>query len=196
MNEPVQTDALRKTLATCGLLGPVVAFSTIFFTTWLHADWFTWTGHALSDLGNVEQDHFWVYNLGLLTSGTLGVGFSVRLIDGFDSAVSRLGAVVFLLGTFSLGLVGAFPSGVDHHRAVTAAFFSLSTLGILIVGIGESIDGDRLGYVWIALVIVGLVFAELTSRWFSGPAIPEMVGALVYSAFSVGYFLRLRRHGW
>ncbi|PSP27598.1 hypothetical protein BRC65_04935 [Halobacteriales archaeon QH_2_65_14] len=190
--QTAETDTLRYGMTLCGVLAPLVAFTAILVAAWIHSDWFTWTGHALSDLGHVDREFFWVFNVGLLVTGTLGVVFSLRLLDYLDSTVSRIGAGLFLLGIFCLGLVGAFPLGVDYHSLVTFAFFTLCTLGVFVVGLGESLRGEPLGYGWLALVVAGVGLVILTLRWFDGAAIPELVGTVAYAIFAVGYAGHIR----
>lgn len=182
---------LKKIMTYCGLLAPVVAFSAIFSATAVHSEWFSWTESALSALGSLDASPLWIYDLGLVSTGTLGVIFALRLIDYFESMISKLGSIIFLVGIFNLSLVGTFCGGMPHHGLVTSLFFGFSALGILTVGIGESINGKTLGYLWIILIIFGVILTHLTTEWFSGAAIPEMVGAVGFSIFSLAYFGRI-----
>jgi len=184
-------DPLRAFMTVCGWLSPLVAFTAIFAATWVHRDWFTWTGHALSDLGAVDASPLWIYNVGLVTTGFLGIVFSIRLIDYLESRISQAGALTFLVGMFNLSLVGAFPAGMPHHMTATSLFFLLCTLGMLIVGIGESIRRNRLGMAMVVVVVLGVIAAMKTGQWFQGAAIPELVGAIAYSIFTAGYAARM-----
>ncbi len=192
--ETPSNDFLKKIMTYCGLLAPIVAFTAIFTATTVHSDWFTWSGHALSDLGALGTSPLWIYNLGLVLTGTLGVIFALRLVDYFDNNISKLGAVFFLVGIFNLSLVGTFPGGTEPHMLVTSLFFGITTLGILIIGIRESIDRKQLGYLWILLIFIGITLTYLTSKWFTGAAIPEMVGAVAFSIFSLVYFGKITTH--
>lgn len=192
--EDFSNDLLRKIMTYCGLLGPIVAFSAIFISTAIQSDWFTWTGKALSHLGEFGTPHAWFFNLGMVIGGTLGVVFALKVFDYFDYSVSKIGSIIFLVGVFNLILVGTFPIGWGQHTLVSLLFFGLSGIGILTVGIGESIDGEKLGYLWIILFVIALILAYLTSVWFEGIAIPEMVGAIVFGIFSLVYFGRISGH--
>ncbi|MDZ7731196.1 MAG: DUF998 domain-containing protein [Natrialbaceae archaeon] len=184
-------DPLRSLLTACGILAPLAAFIAIAASTWIHRAWFTWANHALSDLGALGTDHFWIYNVGLLATGTFGILFAARLLDYFRSRISQAGTIVFSLGMFSLAMVGAFPGGVQYHMRATNLFFGLCTIGVLIVGIGESLERDVLGYALLVVVAMTGIFAYLTTQWFSGAAIPELVGAIAYTIFSLLYVARL-----
>ncbi|MDZ7731145.1 MAG: DUF998 domain-containing protein [Natrialbaceae archaeon] len=191
-----EEEQMLRLMNLAGLLAPIVAFSFIFAATFVHSSWFTWPGHALSALGSHQHDPNWIYNLGLALAGVLGVIFAIRLFGYFEHLVSRLGSLSFMVGIFNLTLVGVFHGGMDYHNLVTMLFYTLSFLGVLVIGIGEVLDGDRLGYAWIIGVIVGLILTYLASQTFDGAAIPEMVGAVLYAIFSVTYFVRLEDIGW
>ncbi len=85
----------------------------------------------------------------------------------------------------------AVPSGMEPHMLATSLFFGVTTLGVLTVGVRESIDGKTLGYLWVILIFIAFALGYLTSQWFTGAAIPEMVGAVAFSVFSLVYFGRI-----
>lgn len=182
---------MKWVLTLAGLLAPLAAFTFILAATYVHRSWFTWQGDALSALGAHSAESPWIYNLGLSLTSTFGVLFSIRLFGYFESLVSRIGTIGFLIGIYNLSLVGVFHGGMAGHQLATNLFYSFCFLGLLVIGIGEAIEGHRLGYVWIILFVVALVLTYLTMQWFEGAAIPEMVGAVYYALFSVTYFVKL-----
>ncbi len=187
-------DSLREIMTWSGLVTPIVAMVFIFSAVYVNRAWFSWQNDALSGLGSPGATDLWIYNLGLALTATLGVIFALRIFDYLENRVSKAGSIVFMVGIFCLGLVGVFHGGHPQHQLATNLFFGLSTMGTFIVGIGESIEREPLGYLWIVLVVIGAVLAYLTTQWFSGAAIPEMVGAVAYSIFSVVYFARIKKY--
>lgn len=178
----------------CGFLTPFLAFGIIFLSISLHP-WFSWADKALSDLGAIQTSYNYVYNIGMVLTGILGCVFALNLPTLMNWRVGDIGVVFFGLGMGALILVGVFPLGTPPHSIVSIGFFSLSTLGMIIIGIDQVISSDWIwGSLILSLVILGLSTVFLITRipYELGAAIPETIGAIVYSEFSLIYGIRLR----
>lgn len=176
---------IKKITAYSGIVSPVVGFITIFITTLIHSDWFSWTGKALSDLGAIGTSYAALYNWGMIIAGFFGIVFVIGLFRYLDHEISQVGCVVFLGGMFFLVLVGWFESGTSPHVMVSWGFFSITALGISTVGLGELFEDRNMGILWLALVFFGSLVAYWASNNYSGAAIPEMVGAAGFAIFSL-----------
>lgn len=183
----------RKTSGFCGILGPILALLFIFLSIHLHS-WFSWPDNALSDLGALETSHNWIFNLGLVLSGTAGSVFSLGLLRSLDRKVGIGGAIVFGVGMFFLILIGIFPSGTSPHVSVSIAFYSLCAIGMLIVGVDQlRVKSDRIWGVFTLSVVflaIGSLILIRTIPYELGAAIPEVIGAIAISEFSISYGAR------
>ncbi|KXA97652.1 hypothetical protein AKJ38_00670 [candidate division MSBL1 archaeon SCGC-AAA259I14] len=177
-------------LSLMGIITPIAGFFTIFISIYLH-DWFSWSGNALSDLGALGVQYANVYNYGLIFTSILGLIFVISLFSFLRHIVSRFGVLIFAVGLIFLIAVAVFPSGTSPHVMVSLSFFGFCALGILLVGVGESLEKSRLGYLSLALVTVGTPLAYLSAVRFTGAAIPEMVGVICFSVFSISYALKI-----
>lgn len=183
----------RKTSGLCGILGPILALLFIFLSIHLHS-WFSWPDNALSDLGALETSHNWIFNLGLVLSGTAGSIFSLGLLRSLDRKVGVGGAIVFGVGMFFLILIGIFPSGTSPHVSVSTAFYSLCAIGMLIVGVDQlRVKSDRIWGVFTLSVVflaIGSLILIRTIPCELGAAIPEVIGAIAISEFSISHGAR------
>lgn len=181
-----------KYLGLSGLLSPLAGALSISTSIFLH-DWFSWTEYALSDLGAVDTANSMVFNSGMILSGTLGLLFSIALFKISRGKPDKAGSAFFSAGVISLILVGVFPSGKDPHLFVSLAFFGLSAIGMTLVGLDETLKRESIGYFTLIVVGIGLPIAYLTSKTYSGVAIPEMVGVVCFSAFTVTHGIKIIR---
>lgn len=163
----------------------MIASFTIVVTTQIHSDWFSWTSNALSDLGAIGTTDKEIYNIGMILTGLCGSVFGAGLVQYLKNPLSKLGSLIFISGMFFLVLVGWYESGTDPHVLVSQMFFGFTALGIFVTGTGEYIGGNDLGYVTLSIVLLGLVLAVWTSVKYSGAAIPELVGAISFSIFTL-----------
>lgn len=117
----------------CGILVPFVVFATLGFCLAV-SPWFTWTNHALSDLG-IQRNTAILFNNGLMLGGILCLIFSLGLIKILSN---KTGA--YLLGVSSLALIGIglFPETIfSLHLLSSASFFILLTIALLIIGMNS-----------------------------------------------------------
>ncbi len=178
-----------------GVLAPVLALLFIWATIAIHP-WFSFPKNALSDLGALKTPRHWVYDLGMILVGSLGVLFVFGVPALTNSPVGILGVIVFAAGFLNLVLVGIFPGGTGPHNMVSMLFFLLTTIGILMVGVDQLLKGETVvwGIFLVSLVALGLVSVSLVGTIkHLGAAVPETIGAFAFSEFTIVFGLRLLR---
>lgn len=183
MADVVARDPDQPTIARAALwAGPLsIAISAVgILAATLLAPWFSWTEHALSDLGAVGAETALLFNGTVFLTGLLGIPFALLVYRRRTSRWRRVGTLLFGLAMPLLALVGVFALPSPYHAPVAIGFFLAFTLGILVDGIGAyRMDADTDGVVsmglasghvlgWIAWVVVGL----------EGVALPEMAGTV------------------
>ncbi|MFW5919431.1 MAG: DUF998 domain-containing protein [Halanaeroarchaeum sp.] len=151
------------------------------------APWFTWTGHALSDLGHPSRASAALFNPSLVTAGLLGVTFTVRLFVAGDHPVERLGIGIVGVGMANMGLVGVFDITHPVHGPVAVAFFLGITYGWFLHGSGMALAGSvrrGIGYIWLGIghVTAWLLWAVVD---LDGIALPEIAGSLLLAVWIV-----------
>jgi hypothetical membrane protein len=183
-----------KILSALGLTSAAVPLAAILISISM-SPWFTWTGSFLSDLG---RDGFpaLVFNCGLIAGGIMGTAFACIIMKkGFYK--SRLAMKLFVLATFFLIFVGAFPvqTGIPH-TAASAAFFVLSSASLLLVGWTERKGKTaKVGWLFLALGIASLSVLPLyfVPRPWGFNATVEMVTSLAMSAFTAATAVMMLR---
>ena len=203
-DEPRKVNPIREFLLSarfagwCGLIGPLLAFTTIGVAILL-APWFNWFNNALSDLG-----HPWmlggsngtpginpaasVFNGGLFFGGLITFVFSVWLLwhNYFERSTIGLIASVFLtIATIFLIAIGVFHEGISGiHFAVSVGFFVFVLLAGMLYGIRLMLAPDRRLFGIIAFVLslisagIWVVYYTIPILPFSGVAIPEIIAAI------------------
>jgi hypothetical membrane protein len=171
-----------------GVLGSVALAS------WVVGSWFTWTDHALSDLGSPDSAVAPLFNYGLVTAGLLGAGYAGRVLLAGTNAFHRLGAAMLGVGLLNSALVGVFPIPHPLHGVVALTYFVLLTLGLFAHGSGDALAGrPRRGVltIWLAVGhVAGWVLLALVP--FDGIALPELVGVLGLWAWALRTYADLR----
>jgi hypothetical membrane protein len=177
-----------------GVLAVVVALGSVLLATLLSPS-FTWTGHALSNLGGryhpaSTSTTRLVFNYGLMAGGLLGSGFGYALYRAYRNRVELLGIVSFGVTLLFMALVGVFPQHRDPHMFVAVAFYTVLSLALWTYGVGNLLAGaSRRGAVTVGL---GAVNAGSWAVWAvtgdvsrGGVAIPEIVGALIFGGWAL-----------
>ena len=184
----------KKLAGTSGVLGPVIAIIFIAISISLNP-WFSWPDNALSDLGAIGESYNLIYNFGLIVSGIAGILLTGRLPSITNKKIGWIGTVVFGAGMFSLILIGVFPSGTSPHVTVSWAFFLLAAIGIIIIGIDQLWNSRSRPWGVFCLSIVFLAITSVilidTIPYDLGAAIPEAIGAISISEFSISFGGRL-----
>lgn len=176
---------------TIGCLGLAIVLSPEFA---LHEN-------ALSDLGVTWTDAGTtatavLFNGGLITGGIIGVTIAV---SGFRQLTRRGDRAVLALAGTALGamsLVGVFPRGETAHFPVAIVFFLLVSVtlwvdGSLLYRAGERVRGVLVVAGGTANIAGWVVWFAVVENPSEGLAVPELVGALVFSAWLVTTATRL-----
>jgi len=172
--------AFRRVTVYAGVVGWIVATTGIVVAI-LQAPWFTWTGHALSELGDPARASSTAFNLGLILSGALGVVFVLRVAPESENAFHWVGWVLMLATTVDLSLIGVFDITESLHGPVSVAFFVGLSFATLFYGSGEVLaDRRRVGLydIWLGIGHVTVWVLWGAGLGTSGVAIPEMVGSI------------------
>jgi hypothetical membrane protein len=154
----------------CGLLVPVVIFTCLGLSL-LSSPWFTWTDHALSDLG-VQTTTAALFNYGMIAGGVLAFVFSLGLITVLSR---KLGGYILLFSSLSLIGIGLFPETLfPLHFFTSAAFFVTLTIALLILGFTMQKDHFNRPVSFLALTcaVVAMVSAFFLFP-LKGIALPE-----------------------
>ena len=166
-----------------GVLTPIVAFSCIGVAIAL-SPWFTWHENALSDLGAFSSPVWPIFNIGLVVSGALAMAFSYGLMERLPERLSKIGALITLLGSLSLALIGVFSEDFGLlHIAVSAGFFFLVPIGMLVASASRlrSVRG-MLGALWGITLVLSLASLTVWAFWAIlrpelGISVPEAIAA-------------------
>lgn len=139
----------RHVATGCGIVAPALVLSTILLSTAL-VDWFTWPGHALSDLGRPGTVTFPLFNGGLVAGGIVGAPFVGLLWSESRTPIERIGVACYAVAILGMALVGVF--FLEHtdwyldrslHGPVAFAFFVGAPVANLLLGAGAFRAGER-----------------------------------------------------
>lgn len=115
-----------------------------------------------------------------------------RLVSGRTGLV---GAAILGTGMISLILIGTFPSGTSPHGTVSVGFYALSLVGLMVLGMDQLRERSERAWGAFILSILGLALAAVwflsTIPYNLGAAIPEIIGAIAISEFSIVFGTRL-----
>jgi hypothetical membrane protein len=161
---------ITRVAGICGLLVPVVIFTCLGLAL-LSSPWFTWTDHALSDLG-VQTNTAALFNYGMIAGGVFAFIFSFGLIKVLSR---KIGGYVLLFSSIALIGIGIFPETVFVlHFFTSATFFVTLTVALLLLGITMQKDPFKRPVGLLALACAGVA---MTSALFlfplKGIALPE-----------------------
>jgi hypothetical membrane protein len=122
---------ITRIAGICGILIPVVMFTCLGLSI-ASSPWFTWTQHALSDLG-IQQNTAVMFNNGMILGGILSLIFSFGLMRILSR---KIGAYLLALSSVALIGIGLFPETIfTLHFVTSASFFVLLTIALLIIGL-------------------------------------------------------------
>lgn len=175
-----------------GLAAPVVGFTMIFLSIQL-SPWFSFTEHALSDLGRSGTGAA-LFNGGLSLTGLLLMMFNAGFFELTDgSAIGRLGSIIHLVA--ALSLVGLGPANINvrpWHVVLSVAFFASLTLAMAFFSAWAYLNGMR-GQ---ALIGAAASFVSGVVWLFDWPgiAIPESISVVSTTAWQVS--LASRMYTW
>lgn len=141
----------RRLATNCGLAAATVGLAAVVVSILLASpETFTWSSHALSDMGWPQAETFWTFNGGLVLAGLLGLPFGWRLWITSRNRLERAGVIA--LGVALAGLIGVgvfflghtdyyLDVGLHFHAAVT--LFVAAPVAQLVYGSGQFVAGDR-----------------------------------------------------
>ncbi len=182
-------NAVLKASGVCGVLAPLTGFTCILLAVASHPQ-FSWFDNALSDLGVIEGVTEVIFNLGLIISGALALVFGAGLFSFLhERAIGMWGALVFVLNSLSLILIGVFSENSGSiHDYVSIAFFTLFPISMLMVCAAFLLSSNlKMGlFTFVAAASAAVVWiVQFALRPFPEVAIPEAVSALVGSVWVV-----------
>lgn len=177
-----------KLAGICGILAPFILFTSILFAVSC-SPWFKWTNNALSDLG-VEGVSASVFNNGLIFGGILAFIFTVGLAKILSN---KTGAYLLAIGALSLVGVGLVPITMYVlHYIVSAAFFVLLTIGLLIIGITLKRNkfDQSMGDIAIVFALLASI-SPLTLSFSNGIAVPETIICFLAFLWCMSYGVKM-----
>lgn len=192
-----------KIAALSGVLAPAVAL--IFLGAALsQAPWFSWTENCLSDLGGEPGGApIWsslgppsiLFNAGLIISGLLGLALIIWMLreEVVGPKLTYFGFFILLLDTLALIAIGALPETVGViHFFVSAAFFTLAPISMLIIGASLLRSDRRMGIFVVLLGITG-VYAITIPLVEVSCAVNEVLSVAPFMLFVLAFGLRMLR---
>ena len=198
-------DRRERLLQGSGVGAVVVTLGTIFVAT-LVSPAFAWTGNALSNLGVTGTAAgtgltVLLFNGGLILGGLLGLAFTTALWHSAPSLAGRATAVSLGLALVFMALVGVFPQNTAPHFPVALSFYLLVSVTLWLDGLAAGRRGWR-RRAGLAIVLGTANFVGWLVWGLTGPptrpglAIPELWGALCFSAWTAWVALGLLDGRW
>ena len=155
----------------CGIFIPVLFFVCLGFSI-TSSPWFTWTEHALSDLGIQENTVGVIFNISFILGGVLVLIFSLGLIEILSY---KIGAYLLLLSSLALIGIGLFPETIfTLHFLTSSSFFILLTFALLVIGLTSksNLYERRIGTIALVLALIA-ISSTFFLFYFKGIAISE-----------------------
>jgi hypothetical membrane protein len=183
------------------MIGPFYAFLCIMIAI-IVSPWFTWTGNALSDLGNLSRYptsplSSIVFNSGLIIAGiitifaVLGLAMNVRKHIG-----ALVSTAILFVGTVALICIGLFPENFPPwHFIFSVVLFACIAIAMLLFG-GIFVYYKRtrtLGYFSLAMGLIAAApwIPYMLFNWNVGAAVPEIISAVAVYAWIIVMSTRL-----
>jgi hypothetical membrane protein len=145
---------ITRVAGMCGIFIPVVIFTCLGLSI-AASPWFTWTQHALSDLG-IQENTGALFNYGMIFGGILALIFSFGLMKMLSN---KLGAYVLALSSLALIGIGVFPETIfTLHFLTSASFFILLAIALIIIGLTsrQNTFERTIGLVALVLVLIAI----------------------------------------
>lgn len=179
---------LLKFASVCGILAPLVAFTSILSAIAYYPA-FNWLNDALSDLGVVSGVTGFIFNYGLIASGILCVVFAVGMYVFLGKVTAgRVGALAFFLACTALVLIGIFPESYSGtHYFVSVMFFVLLPVSFLVlVGAFWRLNTAAISIFTLAIAVVAIMpwILFFSFHYVSGVAVPETISAVAGSIWA------------
>lgn len=183
MSDATAVGSRERAASVAGAAAVVVSTGSILLATALSSS-FTWTGHALSDLG-VEDGVAWLFNGGLFLGSLLAAPYAWALWRRASGLASVVRAAAFATAAAGMAGVALFPTGESLHAPAAIAFFAAATSTMLADGVARR--GARRGRVALASGVAAPLAwpAWAASGLGDGIAVPEFVGVALFGAWVV-----------
>jgi hypothetical membrane protein len=189
---------LLRLSGLCGIFGSVLPLIMVVAATVL-SSWFRWDTNALSELGVGEESA--LFNSAVLLGGVLNFLFALGLRQYLNGEkLVKTGAASVIMSNVCLALVGIFT--IDYHLVhgvVALGYFVLAPVGYMMIGFGTKERAvKRLSVacgITAFLAILVLPIIVLVFSFKVGFAVPELIEALVISAWTVFMSAKLIAHG-
>lgn len=190
----------RRVAGLCGLAAPPFAFALIFLTIHLNSSWFSWTGNALSDLGDsARSPSHLLFDAGLTGTALLELPLVASLPGRVRGPVGRAGILVLGAGVLSLAGIGlfpesgnGFPGSAGLHVPFSVAFYALTPMGLLLLAVDLLRSKRRWALLSLGCALAaGLIWALPYPG--KGVAIPEALSAGLMSGWAMLLGARLFR---
>ena len=170
-----------------GIIASTLPLIVIFASTVLEKS-FSWSKHALSDIG-VSQTA-WLFNSGLIIGGLLNLLFAFGLRNYLGKKrLVKVGVSLLIVSSISLALVGVFTENCNIiHALVALGYLLLAPVGIIFIGQGEK--NKQFGKVSLSLgitallAIFGLPVITFVVNLQIGFAVPEFAESLLLSIWT------------
>ena len=161
---------ITRIAGMCGMFIPVVIFTSLGVSI-ASSPWFTWTQHALSDLG-IQENTAALFNYGMIFGGILALIFSFGLMKVLSK---KLGAYVLALSSLALIGIGVFPETIfTLHFLTSASFFVLLAIALMIIGLTSRQNSfERIMGLFALLLVVVSIGSTVFLFHFDGIAISE-----------------------
>lgn len=193
----LKTILVSKKAALLGMLGPVIGIAGIFISMALSPE-FSWSEHALSDLGIMEFGIF--FNTGLIICGIFYLLFSIGLLlnIGREKMGMRIGSLFLILASIALAGIGAFTmddATYAVHFIFAMSFFALVLLAYIILGLSMIKDTEFrmlgvLGIVFGSMGIAGWALMGGSGAWAIPEAITVFPAAVYLFILAYKYYLK------
>lgn len=183
LHPPTPERGMARLLRLAGLAAVVLAWAVIALSA-LRNPWFDLLEHAFSDLGGPGARDPWLYNYGLVATGSLTCVYSLYLAwRAGRKAHIFASAFLFVAGLF-LALIGVFPASTRPHTFVSTWFFVQAWMAMVASAVGLARDGARAraALLW-AMAVAGPLGALLVD-WPS-VAILETYGIAIVDVYVV-----------
>jgi hypothetical membrane protein len=172
----------------CGIVGTVLTLVMVFAATIL-SPWFRWDTNALSELGLGEVSL--LFNTAAIIGGALNCIFALGVWKYLPGGrLVRIGAALLMLGSVSLFLVGIFTVAYPIvHAIVALGYFVLGPIGFILIGLETRMSRIRMFSLvagvaaLMAILVLPIIFLAVPFK--VGFAVPEMIEALIFAAWTV-----------
>jgi len=188
---------LLRFAGVSGILGSLLPLIMVLAATVL-SSWFRWDANALSELGVGEESA--LFNSAVLLGGALNFLFALGLRQYLNGEkLVKTGVASIMVSSVCLAFIGIFT--IDYHlmHGVAAlGYFVLAPVGFMMIGFGTKESAiKKLSVacgITALLAILVLPITVLVLPFKVGFAVPELIEALVISAWTVFMSAKLIAH--